>query len=93
MAKANRLTEEKKAIARRMMYEAILTLNRINNNMEKNLLQIQDALMSLKYGIDMTQIEHELKQASLEPNLRITFEDCSELSRQCEEIRRKEGLR
>lgn len=90
---ANSSTEVKKIVARKMMYEAIHKLHQINGNMEKTLLQVQDALMSLKYGIDMSQVEPELKQASLEPNLRITFEDCSELSRQCAEVRRRAGLR
>jgi hypothetical protein len=93
VTKVNSLTEVKKIVARKMMYEAIHKLHQINGNMEKTLLQVQDALMSVKYGIDMTEVEREIKEASLEPNLRITFEDCSELSRQCAEVRRKAGLR
>lgn len=81
-----------KIIAKHAMYEAIDILTRINGNIEKSISQIQDGLLSLKYGVDMFQIQPELKEAAMDPRLRIHFADCSELSRQCTEARRRAGL-
>ena len=79
-------------IAKHAMYEAIDILTIMNGNIEKSIAQIQDGLMSLKYGVDMSKVVPELKQAAMDPRLRIHFEDCSELTRQCTEARRRAGL-
>jgi 2-oxoglutarate dehydrogenase complex dehydrogenase (E1) component-like enzyme len=84
--------ESRQIMVKRLMREAVDTLNQLNGNMETSLSQLQDGLMSVKYGIDMSQIDPEIKKASLDPRLRIRFEDCSELAKQCTIARYRAGI-